>query len=165
MMIKPKSLVWATILLAAPFLSHGSSQADSLPPVLTKWDTTRALSSVKEAIRVSSAEGKAMLSWMQKDPEDRKPLYDSLLFFNHDDLAISFYKSLLQEKKDQQHFGLIEYLQSLSGGLQRERMEYLFSQYPKVLRESTLGKKILTGIRRQDAALACLAMEWCESVY
>ena len=165
MMNKPKSFVYAAILLAAPFLSHGSSSVDSLPPVLTKWDTTQALSSVKEAMRVSTAESIAMLNWMQKDARKRKPLCDRMLFYYHDELAIAFYKTLLQEKKDKKNFGLIQYLQSLSGILPRDRMEYLFSQYPKALQESITGKKILHEIRSQEAALACLAMEWCESAY
>ena len=148
MMIKPKSFVYAIILLAVPFLSHGSSPADSLPPVLTRWDTTQALSSVNEAMLVSTAENMAMFTWTQKDFEKRKTWGDSLLFFNHDDLSIAFYKSLLQEKKDPQHFGLIPYLLSLSGIVQRDRMEDLFFQYPKTLQESAAGKKILMQIRR-----------------
>lgn len=148
MMIRPKTLVWAAMIMAAPFLSHGSSPADSLPPVLTSWDTTKALPSISEALRVSTAEYITMLNWMQKDAEKRKPVCDSLVFFNHDDLAISLYKSLLQEKKDQGNFGRMQYLLSLSSIIQRDRLEYLFDQYPKALRESVTGKKILTEIRR-----------------
>lgn len=48
MMIKPKFLVWAAILMGAPFLSHGSFQADSLYPVRAGCDTTQVLRSVRK---------------------------------------------------------------------------------------------------------------------
>lgn len=80
MMIKPKSFVCAAILLAAPFLSHGSYQADSLYPVLAGCDTTQAPSSVKEAMREypatlrKSTIGKKILAEIRENKEHEDQL-------------------------------------------------------------------------------------------
>lgn len=68
MMIKPKFLVWAAILLGSPFLSHGSSPADSLYPVRAGCDTAQVVSSIKEVLRESTI-GKQVLAEVCRNGE------------------------------------------------------------------------------------------------
>lgn len=148
MMINPKLIVCAAILLlGSPLLSNGKSLSDSLPPTLIKWDTTQAFSSLKDAMRMKRNSDSVMMAWLGKDPEKRKPLFDSLISFNQDDFSIAFYKTLLSTKKDQRNLFDFKFMLHLSSMVQKDRLEYLFYQYPKALQESAEGKQILARIR------------------
>ncbi|WP_343302982.1 hypothetical protein AAHN97_15625 [Chitinophaga niabensis] len=72
MMIKPKFLVWAAILLGSPFLSHGSYQADSLYPVLAGCDTAQVdpcIKDVSPATLRESTIGKQILAEIRRNGE------------------------------------------------------------------------------------------------
>lgn len=148
MMINPKLIVWAILLFGYPLLSVAKPLVDSLPPTLISWDTTQAFPSLKEAMQMKMACDREMFAWLEKDPEKRRHLYDSLMFCNMDDYAIPFYKTLLRDEKDKKNFARFQLMIGLSGMMQKERLEYLFNQYPKALRESAEGKKILTRIHQ-----------------
>lgn len=135
MMIKPKSFLCTLILLAAPFLSHGSYQADSLYPVLSGCDT-----SVKEVMRAypallrGSAIGKQILAEIRENKEHEGELLSGI--------------GLLPQSGKETNTGTLmckQQLQLLKNGASRCAPDKYQAQ---LLHEA-----------------ACLAMEWGKSAY